>query len=442
MRCEPTHPDRRKGRPFRTMHHFAYRNGILAAEDVPLTEIAAEVGTPFYCYSTATLTRHVDVLRAAFARHGSEPLICYAVKANSNQAILSLLAKRGLGMDIVSAGEMHRALAAGVAPDKIIFAGVGKTRAEMEEALSAGVTAFNVESEAELELLGDVARSHGRTAEISIRVNPDVDAKTHAKISTGKSENKFGVPYDAALPLYRKAHTTDGLAVAGVHMHIGSQIYDLQPFADAYARMRALVEALRDEGIALKHLDIGGGLGVPDRVGNAPPPSPADYADVVHRELGSLGLPIVLEPGRMLVANAGILVTEVIRTKEAPDKTFTIVDAAMNDLIRPTLYDAHHDIWPVNEARRDATPIQQDVVGPICESGDYLAQNRALPPAEPGDLLALMTSGAYGAVMSSTYNSRGLVAEVLVDGRNFDVIRPRQTTSELIALDRVPDWLK
>jgi diaminopimelate decarboxylase len=421
------------------MHHFDYKNGRLHAEDVALDDIADAVGTPFYCYSTATLDRHARVLKEAFAGH--ETLICFAVKAISNQAVLATLAAHGLGMDVVSEGELRRARAAGVPADKVIFAGVGKTRDEMAYAVNEQILGFNVESAAELDALSAVAVDQGKTARIAIRVNPDVDAKTHEKISTGKSENKFGIPFDGAMPLYAYAMELPGIEVTGVHMHIGSQIYDLEPFAKAFQLMRDFVLALRAQGHGLKHLDLGGGLGVPDRAGNAPPPSPAEYAAVVNDALGDLGLPYVLEPGRMMVANAGVLVSEVIFTKVNGQKVFTIIDAAMNDLIRPTLYDAHHDVWPLEEARRSEVAVEQDIVGPVCESGDYLAKSRPLPPFRAGDRLALMTAGAYGAVMSSTYNSRPLIPEVLVKGDRFEVVRPRQTYEELIGLDRLPPWL-
>jgi diaminopimelate decarboxylase len=423
------------------MHHFHYRDGTLYAEDVALTAIAADVGTPFYCYSTATLERHYKVLAEAFA--GLDATICFAVKANSNQAVLATLARLGAGMDVVSEGELRRARAAGVPASRIIFAGVGKTREEMAYALAQGIMGFNVESESELDALSEVASSLGKTAHIAIRVNPDVDAKTHAKISTGKSENKFGVPYADAPELYAHAKTLPGIDVAGIHMHIGSQITDLGPFQDAFTLLRELALRLKADGHNLRHLDIGGGLGVPyhhnshDHV-----PSPAAYADVIRNSVGDLGLRLILEPGRMIVGNAGILVSRVIFSKEGADKTFTIVDAAMNDLIRPTLYEAHHDIWPVEEAKLALAPIQQDIVGPVCETGDYLAQERALPMFAPGDLIAVMTAGAYGAVMSSTYNTRLLVPEVLVNGAEFAVVRPRPTYDDLIGLDRLPAWFK
>lgn len=421
------------------MHHFNYKSGVLHAEDVSLDAIAEAVGTPFYCYSTATLVRHYQVLADAFADLNA--LICFAVKANSNQAVLATMAGLDAGMDVVSEGELRRARRAGVPGDKIIFAGVGKTRSEMAYALSEGILGFNVESEGELRALSDVASGMSQTARIALRVNPDVDAKTHAKISTGKSENKFGIPYADAHALYKLAATLPGIEIAGIHMHIGSQITSLDPFRDAFRLMRALVLALREDGITLHHLDLGGGLGVPYRAASEAPPPPTAYASVVKETLGDLGLRIVLEPGRMIAANAGVLVGQVLYVKEGGDRTFTIVDAAMNDLIRPTLYDAHHEILPVRESLLSMPPVQQDIVGPVCETGDYLAENRGLPPFAAGDLFAVMTAGAYGAVMSSTYNTRQLVPEVMVNGEQFAVIRPRPTFDDLIDLDRLPDWL-
>ena len=422
------------------MHHFDYHDGILHAENVSLARIAAEVGTPFYCYSTATLERHYKVLASAFKDQNA--LICYAVKANSNQAVLATMARLGAGMDVVSEGELRRARAAGVPAAKIIFAGVGKTRAEMAYALREGIHGFNVESEPELAALSEVASSLGATARIAVRVNPDVDAKTHAKISTGRSENKFGIPYERAVELYASARRLPGIAIAGIHMHIGSQITGLAPFRDAFHLMRGLALELRREGHALEHLDIGGGLGVPYRGSNDVPPHPDEYAAVVKAELGDLGLKLVLEPGRMIAGNAGILVTRVIYTKEGADRTFTIVDAAMNDLIRPTLYEAHHDVWPVVEAKKEMPAVMQDVVGPVCETGDYLALERQLPPFDPGDLMAVMTAGAYGAVMASEYNTRPLVPEVLVKGAEYAVVRPRPSYDEIIGRDQLPGWLK
>ncbi len=421
------------------MHHFSYRGGVLHAEGVSLARIAEEVGTPFYCYSTATLERHNRVLSEAFA--GTDHLICFAVKANSNQAVLRTMARMGAGMDVVSEGELRRARAAGVPADKIIFAGVGKTRQELAYAVNEGVLGFNVESEPELVALSEVAAQQGKTARIAIRVNPDVDARTHAKISTGKAENKFGIPYLDAPRLYAQAARLPGIKIAGIHMHIGSQITDLMPFRDAFRLMRELVIDLRREGHELEHLDIGGGLGVPYRGTNDVPPHPDEYAALVKAALGDLGLKLILEPGRMIAGNAGVLVSRVIYSKVGAAKTFAIVDAAMNDLIRPTLYEAYHDIWPVREAKLNLERQVQDVVGPVCETGDYLALDRALPPLEPGDLIAVMTAGAYGAVMSSTYNSRLLVPEVLVRGDRYAVVRPRPTYDDLIGLDIIPDWL-
>ena len=421
------------------MHHFHYSHGQLHAEDVAIRTIADSVGTPFYIYSSATLERHYEVLAHAF--RDLNALICFAVKANSNQAVLATMARLGAGMDVVSEGELRRARAAGVPASKIIFAGVGKMRPEMAYALEEGIFGFNVESQAELLALSEVATSLGKTAKTAIRVNPDVDAKTHAKISTGKAENKFGVPYAEARALYAEAAQLPGIKVSGIHMHIGSQITDLAPFRAAFGRLRELALALKADGIALEHLDIGGGLGVPYRGSNDVPPHPDEYAAVVRETLGDLGLKLALEPGRMIVGNAGILVTRVTYVKEGADKTFTIVDAAMNDLIRPTLYEAHHDIWPVDESQMAMAPVQQDIVGPVCETGDFLAEDRALPPFAAGDLMAVMTAGAYGAVMSSTYNTRLLIPEVLVRGDQFAVVRPRPSYEALIGADLLPEWL-
>lgn len=421
------------------MHHFHYKDGVLHAEDLSMVRLAAEVGTPFYCYSTATLERHYRVLAEAF--ESFDALICYAVKANSNQAVLRTMARLGAGMDVVSEGELRRSLAIGVPASKIIFAGVGKSREEMAFALGKGILGFNVESEPELQALSAVAVSAGQTARVALRVNPDVDAKTHAKIATGKAENKFGVPYAHAPRLYAQARALPGIAATGIHMHIGSQITDLEPFRNAFRLMRELAQALISDGHALEHLDIGGGLGVPYDSQGSVAPAPIDYAAVVSETLGDLGLKIVLEPGRMIAANAGVLVSEVIFSKAGADKKFTVVDAAMNDLLRPTLYEAWHEIWPVAESKGDMPATKQDVVGPICETGDYLAINRELPPFETGDLVAVMTAGAYGAVMSSTYNTRRLVPEVLVNGDRYCVVRLRQTYEDLIGLDWVPEWL-
>jgi diaminopimelate decarboxylase len=420
------------------MHHFAYRDGVLHAEDVDLNLIAEEIGTPFYCYSTATLERHYRVMSEAFK--GSEHAICYAMKANSNQAVIKTMADLGAGMDVVSEGELRRALAAGVPGRKIVFSGVGKTAREMALGLKEGVSCFNVESEPELELLSLVAQRTGQRATISIRVNPDVDARTHAKITTGKADNKFGISFNRASQVYARAAALPGLDVAGVDMHIGSQITDLEPFEQAFKLMAELAVQLKSEGHNIRHLDLGGGLGVPYRGTNDVPPHPDEYAAMVKRTLGHLGLKYVLEPGRMIAGNAGILVSRVIYVKENDGNFFVIQDAAMNDLIRPTLYDAYHDIIPVKTPLEDAKDITADIVGPVCETGDYLAKARRLSRPEPGDLLATMTAGAYGAAQSGTYNTRPLVAEVLVKGSTWSLVRPRQTYEDLIGLDRLALW--
>ncbi|WP_342107764.1 diaminopimelate decarboxylase [Methylobacterium sp. SI9] len=421
------------------MHHFHYRDGQLHAEDVDLTDLAAEVGTPFYCYSSATLERHYRVFAEAFA--GDDALVCFAMKANSNQAVLRTLAAQGAGMDIVSGGELHRALAAGVDPGKIVFSGVGKTRAEMEAALTAGIFCFNVESEPELAALSETATALGRTAPVSIRVNPDVDAGTHAKISTGKYENKFGIPITRAPAVYAAAAALPGLAVHGVDMHIGSQITDLAPFADAARLLAGLARALMAAGHPLRHIDFGGGLGIPYRDDNAPPPDPAALAATLRPHFAPLGLRPVFEIGRMIAGNAGILVTRVLYVKHSEGRTFVIVDGAMNDLIRPTLYEAYHGLRPVAEPGPDTPRLVADVVGPVCESGDYLALNREMPAVKAGDLIAVMSAGAYGAVQACTYNTRPLVPEVLVRGDRAATVRPRVSVEALVALDRVPDWL-
>jgi diaminopimelate decarboxylase len=421
------------------MHHFAYRDGRLHAEDVPLETIAAEVGTPFYCYSTATLERHYRVFSEAFA--GLDYLVCYAMKANSNQAVISTLARLGAGMDVVSGGELKRAIAAGVPGERIMFSGVGKTEAEHAAAIEAGVFCINVESEPEVVQLSRVATAMGRTAHISFRVNPDVDAKTHSKISTGKKGDKFGIPISTAREAYARAARLPGIHVAGIDMHIGSQITDLEPFDNAFALLAEFVGTLRADGHAIDHVDVGGGLGIPYRDDNEPPPDPLRYAEVVKRHTASLGARVIMEPGRMMVGNAGILVTRVIYVKETEGHTFVIVDGAMNDLIRPTLYDAHHEIRPVRQPAPGAPKPKVDVVGPICESGDYLALGRKLPEVGPGDLLAVMTAGAYGAVQAGTYNTRPLSPEVLVRGADFAVVRPRLDVDAIIAMDRLPAWL-
>ncbi|AMX94985.1 diaminopimelate decarboxylase [Mesorhizobium sp. M7A.F.Ca.CA.002.10.1.1] len=421
------------------MNHFDYRDGVLHAEDVAIPDIAAQVGTPFYCYSTATLTRHYRVFAQSFA--GLDTLVCYAMKANSNQAVLRTLAKLGAGADVVSEGELRRALAAGIPAGKILFSGVGKTAREMDFALAAGILCFNVESEPELELLSARAVALGKVAPISLRINPDVDARTHKKISTGKAENKFGIPWQRARQVYARAATLPGIRITGIDTHIGSQITELQPFDDAFALLVDLVGALRADGHAIEHIDLGGGLGIPYRVDNNPPPLPDAYAQIVRKHVTKLGLKVMFEPGRLIVGNAGILVSEVIFVKEGDAKNFLVVDAAMNDLIRPTLYDAFHDIRPVVQPPADTPRMMVDVVGPVCETGDYIGLDRDLPRLKAGDLIAVSTAGAYGAVQAGTYNTRLLVPEVLVDGDRFHVVRPRLTYDDLIGLDSMPDWL-
>lgn len=421
------------------MNHFGYIDGVLHAENVPVPEIAKAVGTPFYVYSTATLERHYKVFSGAFA--DVDAMVCYAMKANSNQAVLKTLAKLGAGIDVVSGGELRRALAAGVPASRIMFSGVGKTVAEMDYALEAGIYCFNIESEPELEVLNLRAVKIGKRAHVSFRINPDVDARTHAKISTGKKENKFGISYERARAVYTHAATLPGIEVTGIDMHIGSQITELQPFEDAFRLLRELVEALRTDGHTISHVDIGGGLGIPYRDDNNPPPLPDAYAHIVKNELKSLNCKIVTEPGRLIVGNAGILVTEVIYVKDGGEKTFVIVDGAMNDLIRPTLYEAYHGIRPVVQPAENTPRIKADIVGPVCETGDYLALDREMAAPQPGDLIAVSSAGAYGAVQAGTYNSRLLVPEVLVKEDKFHVIRPRGTYEELIALDSVPAWL-
>jgi diaminopimelate decarboxylase len=421
------------------MHHFAYRSGVLHAEAVNLDALAAEVGTPFYCYSTATLERHYGVFVGAFA--DVDALVCYAMKANSNQAVVATLSRLGAGADVVSGGELKRALAAGVPPGKIMFSGIGKTAAELDAALDAGILCINVESEPELDMLSAIAAGKGRAAPISVRVNPDIDAKTHHKIATGKAENKFGIPISRAREVYARASKLPGIKVAGVDMHIGSQITDLDPFGNAFTLLAEFVRQLRADGHTISHVDLGGGLGIPYRDDNEPPPHPEQYAEVVKRATRDLGCKLIFEPGRLIVGNAGILVTRVLFVKHGEAKTFVVVDAAMNDLIRPTLYDAHHEIWPVAEPAPQGGRIRADVVGPVCESGDFLALGRDL--AEPGRdaLLAVMSAGAYGAVQAGTYNTRPLVPEVLVKGDEWALVRPRLEVDQLIALDRMPAWL-
>jgi len=421
------------------MHHFDYQNGVLHAEAVGLDRIAAEVGTPFYCYSTATLTRHYNVFADAFA--DVDALVCYAMKANSNQAVIKTLAALGAGADVVSGGELQRARAAGIPPERIMFSGIGKTAAELALALDEDILCVNAESEGELELLSAIAAGKNRRARVSVRVNPDVDAGTHAKIATGKSENKFGIPISRARGVYAHAARLPGLEVTGVDMHIGSQITALEPFDRAFALLSDFVRTLRADGHQIAHVDLGGGLGIPYHDGDEPPPHPLEYADMVKRATRDLGCTLIFEPGRLIVGNAGILVTRVLYLKRGEAKVFAVVDAGMNDLIRPTLYDAHHEIRLVREPPAGTRRIIADVVGPVCESGDFLALDRELPEPQPGDLIAVMSAGAYGAVQAGTYNSRSLIPEVLVREGEWALVRPRLEVADLIALDRLPPWL-
>lgn len=421
------------------MDHFLYRDGELYAEDVPVAEIAAAVGTPFYVYSTATLERHFRLFDEAL--EGIDHLVCYAMKAASNQAILKTLARLGAGMDVVSGGEYARAIAAGVPGDRIVFSGVGKTRDEMRAALTGGIRQFNVESEPEMAALNEVALELGTRAPITVRVNPDVDAKTHAKIATGKSENKFGIPIARARDVYAQAAAMPGLEVIGIDVHIGSQLTDLEPFRLAYRKVAELTETLRGEGHDIRRLDLGGGLGIPYARGNEAPPLPVEYGKMIKEELGHLGCEIEIEPGRLVAGNAGLMVSRVIYVKSGEDREFLILDGAMNDLIRPAMYDAHHDIVPVVEPQAGAEQRPYDVVGPVCESGDTFAKGRNLPVLNAGDLVAFRSAGAYGAVMSSEYNTRPLIPEVLVHGHQFAVIRARPSFDEMINRDTIPEWL-
>ena len=416
------------------MDHFLYRDGRLHAEDVAIQEIAAQVGTPFYVYSTATLIRHFKLFDEAL--DGLDHLVCFAMKAASNQAIL-----KTLGMDVVSGGEYLRARAAGVPGERIVFSGVGKTRGEMHQALQGGVRQFNIESEPELYLLNEVALSLGSTAPITIRVNPDVDAKTHAKIATGKSENKFGIPISRARDVYALAARLEGLKIVGIDVHIGSQLTELEPFVAAYRKVAELTETLRSDGHNIRRLDLGGGLGIPYTRSNEAPPLPTDYGAMVKRELGHLGCEIEIEPGRLIAGNAGLLVSSVIYVKSGEDREFLILDAAMNDLVRPAMYDAYHDIVPVIEPAAGSEQAVYDIVGPVCESGDTFAKGRPLVAQQQGDLVAFRSAGAYGSVMASEYNTRPLIPEVLVNGDQFAVIRARPSYDEIINRDSLPDWL-
>ncbi|HEX3673684.1 MAG TPA: diaminopimelate decarboxylase [Rhizomicrobium sp.] len=417
------------------MNHFAYRGGRLFAEDVDLTALADEVGTPFYCYSSATLVHHYRVFAGAFPK---DALIAYSVKANGNVAVLKTLGAEGAGADVVSGGELKRALAAGIPAHKIVFSGVGKTKPEMQLALEAGIHQFNVESEPELAALNEVAIGLGKRAAIAFRVNPDVDAKTHAKISTGKSENKFGVPWSRARAAYAMAAKMPGVQIAGVDVHIGSQITDLAPFEAAFSRVVELIHSLRADGHTIARADLGGGLGVPYGIGAAPP-SPSAYGAIVTRLTEGLGVSLILEPGRLIAANAGVLVSRVIYVKQGEAREFLILDAGMNDLIRPAMYEAHHEILSVNEGSGATRPY--DVVGPICESADIFAAGRALPPLESGDLVAILSAGAYGAVMSSAYNARTPAPEILVKGERWSVVRPKMSDDDHIRRDILPAWL-
>ena len=417
---------------------FAYHEGVLHAEEVNLIDLARSVGTPFYCYSERAMRERMTTLRDALAF--IDPLIAYAMKANSNQAILTLLGHLGAGADVVSLGELERAISARIPPSRIVFSGVGKTEIEMHRALELGIHAFNIESEPELERLNLIAAEMGRIAPVSVRINPNVDAKTHAKISTGKSENKFGIPFERALEVYAEIAAASHLNAIGVDMHIGSQITDLEPFENAFALLAELVTSLRAAGHTIDHVDIGGGLGIIYEPLSHRPDILA-YAALVNKHIAPLGCKLIVEPGRWLVGNAGIVVTRVNYVKQGATHPFVIVDAGMNDLLRPTLYEAYHEIQPVIEPDPDTQTIVADVVGPICESGDYLALGREIGPVAQGDLLAVKSAGAYGAVMAGTYNSRPLIPEVLVSGDRHHVIRARQQLTDLIGLDDVPDWL-
>lgn len=418
---------------------FAYRDGVLHAEEASLAEIAAAVGTPVYCYAAGAMAARYDAFAAALA--GQRALVAYAVKANANLAVIAALARRGAGADVVSEGELHRALMAGVPGERIVFSGVGKTAREMAAGLDAGILQFNVESEPELELLARVAAERGETAPVALRINPDVDARTHAKIATGAAETKFGIPWVHAAALYARAAELPGIAPVGLAVHIGSQLTDLAPFAAAFTRLAALVRELRASGHRVERLDLGGGLGITYGDGGPAPPAPRDYADMVARLVGDLGCRLIFEPGRWLVGEAGALLARVLYVKQGAAHDFVVLDAAMNDLMRPALYGAHHPIVPVRAPAPDAQHQPVDVVGPICETGDCFATARPLPPLAAGDLVAILACGAYGAAMASTYNTRPLVPEVLVHGREWDLVRARPSYTEMLGQDILPSWL-
>ena len=422
------------------MDHFTYRDGRLYAEEVALDTIAEAVGTPCYVYSTATLERHVRVFQEALS--GLDHLVCYAVKACGNVAVLRTVARMGAGMDVVSGGELHRALAAGVDGAKIVFSGVGKTPAEIAAALDAGIGQFNVESEPELEAISAIAAAKGLRAPVAVRVNPDVDAQTHAKITTGRSEDKFGIPIARAREVYARAAALPGLEVMGVDVHIGSQLTTLAPFEAAFGKVAGLTRALREDGHAIRRIDLGGGLGIPYVRSNEAPPLPFDYGTVVRRTVGDLGAQVVVEPGRLIVGNAGVLLASVIYRKAGENRDFLIVDAGMNDLMRPAMYDAWHDIVPLREPLALEAVAPVDVVGPVCESSDTFAKARPLPLLQAGDRIAFRSAGAYGAAMASEYNARPLVPEILVNGDRFDVVRSRPSYDEMLRRERIPDWLR
>jgi len=419
------------------MDHFHYKKNNLHAEEVAVAEIAAAIGTPFYCYSTATLERHFKVFSESL--EPLDKLVCYAVKANSNIAVIKTLGHLGAGADVVSEGEIRRALAAGISPGKIVFSGIGKTRDEMAYALKTGIYQFNVESEPELVALDEVAKSFGKSAPVAIRVNPDVDGKTHKKITTGRKEDKFGIAFSQSYAIYARAKKLKNIAIKGISTHIGSQITDIKPFAQAFAKIRGLVKELRAQGHNIERIDLGGGLGIP-YYGSENPPSPREYAAAVKKEMAGMEARFIFEPGRMIVGNSGILVSKLLYVKDTGHRVFYILDAGMNDLIRPSFYDAYHEIIPVRKTAAKKRAV--DIVGPVCETGDIFAKQREMPAMKPGDLAAFRTAGAYGATMSSTYNSRLLIAEVLVKGGEFEVIRKRQSYEEMLAAETIPSWLK